>query len=252
MCDRATKLLLLQGSVFQFHFSRCKGRTKARRTGPYDDYVQLILVRIRKDATNGLHCLAALLYSISDQAHPTEFTCDKDAGHIGLKVGLNLRDIHATPSGSKNQSDRICRTNRLACSMADTIRRPHKMCFFSNHPEYLMGPLFRTSYDAIRTPNALARVDFGMQRRGLNQSLLRCRFQGTKARRFFVRMTTYVPTKDEKDGDRIQQELNNFAHRPSLISRNLTQRSPLTTEFSVTRLTDSNNGKQNTLQHFSE
>ncbi len=94
--------------------------------------------------------------------HATQLTDDIDAGHVGLEIALNVRNVDAALSCAKHQRDGIDRTTGRALAVANAARGVQQGGTICDQAEYIA---FGAGIDAGTAAQANGRIDYGMQRR---------------------------------------------------------------------------------------
>lgn len=124
------------------------------------------LVSLRNNTAES--CLA-LLHTVFDQAHATQFTGDIDPRHIGLVILMNVRKIHAAFFGSDDQGYCFHRTGVVAGAVAYTIGSIDEGSAAIHDAEDIV---FGACGDTGATFDTGSQINYRMQGNGLKQPFL--------------------------------------------------------------------------------
>jgi hypothetical protein len=95
--------------------------------------------------------------------------------------------------------------------MSDAVRWTHKIGLLPNHAKDLVRPLLRACRHTVGATDAESMVDFRMPIRRFNQTLLCRHAKRMQAGFLLVRMSFYIPDENRKDGNEVQQSLNDLS-----------------------------------------
>src|SRR2546425_1578837 len=168
----AERFFLLDQLVLELVLDRAEAGGDTRRTAPDDHHVVLHRAGLQ-DGAHRFNRLAPLLGAFADQAHAAQLAGDVDAGHVGLEIRIDLRDVDAALFGAEHELDRIDRAGREAGAVPDAMGRVDQLGLVIDDAQRVFGARLH----AGRRSDAPGRVDDRVQRRGLHQPLLDRRCQ---------------------------------------------------------------------------
>ena len=95
--------------------------------------------------------------------------------------------------------------------MSDAVRWTHQMCLLPNHAKDLVRSLLRACRHTVCASDAESMIDLRVQRWRFYKTLLCRRAKRMKSGLLLMRMSFYVPDENRKDGNKVQQSLNNIS-----------------------------------------
>ena len=121
-------------------------------------------MQFREVSKETLMAFWTLLDGIADQPHAAELAGDEQAGHIGLEVGFDDRQLDAAGFRPEHQRDGVRGTGRLAGAMTDAARGLDQLGgpIIDNAEQGVSRSNLRTSANAGAAAQTLHGVDQGM------------------------------------------------------------------------------------------
>src|SRR5450759_108224 len=160
----AESLFLFERHAAQAMMFGGKGGGNAGGSGTDDD--DIVRRFCAAAFRNGIHRLSSLFHGFSYQAHAPEFSRDENAGHIGLEVVFDLRDVHPPGCGAENKFDRANRAGSGTGTVTYAKRRTDKHAFPVDDPDRL----FRAGFIAAARAETQIGVEHRVESRWFGQS----------------------------------------------------------------------------------